>query len=68
MFTGEEIRIKKDCRPDGTETYHLSRWLNDKPHEQYRPMTKEEVSIATLHYLSNFEPPRSHVRLDKLIG
>lgn len=66
MYIGEEIRISKSCRLDGTEVYQFSRWLDGKPHEQYRPMSKEEAFVGVIQILSNFEPSRIHHHLDKL--
>jgi hypothetical protein len=66
MHNGEEIRITREDRSDGTEVYFLSRLVNGKYKGQYRPMDKSELTMAVVNCLNGFEPQRVHTRLDKL--
>ena len=66
MHNGEEIRITREDRSDGTEVYSLSRLVNGKYKEQYRPMDKADVIMSVVNCLNGFEPQRFQTRLDKL--
>lgn len=57
----QEIRIKIE-----NGKYFLSRYVDGKVKEQYRPETREVIPVWLLAILNGFQPPRNLHHLDKL--
>jgi hypothetical protein len=61
ILENQEIRIKIE---DGK--YFMSRCVDGKVKEQYRPETREVIQVWLLAILNGFQPPRNLHHLDKL--